>query len=90
MAAQKGDLITYFISFDNIFVREFRCRNARQRFYPRIPLFLGIFHIECMEVGWVFVKQLDPLRDYFLGSAVHPFQRRAKKSSSAPLLGAGD
>ena len=51
-------MIAYFISFDNIFVREFGCRDALQRFYPRVPLFLGIFHIKCMEVGWVFVEQL--------------------------------
>ena len=44
-STQKGDLISYFVSFGDIFVREFRYCHASQRFYPRIPLFLGIFHI---------------------------------------------
>ena len=45
VAAQKGDLVTLFVSFYGIFVCEFRYRHASQRFYPRVPLFWGIFNI---------------------------------------------
>jgi len=69
LASQKGDLVSYLVSFHGIFVCEFGHRHSSQRFYPRVPLSLSIFY----KAGRVFVKKLNPLGYFFLGSAIHPF-----------------
>jgi len=58
--------------------------------YPRIPLWLGIFYTQCMEVGRVFVEQLDPLGYFILGRTVHPFEGGTIESRSTPFIESGD
>jgi len=58
MASREGALVLY-VSFDYVFVYKFGRRHSFQWYYPWVPLFLGIFYVQCMEVSRVFVKQLD-------------------------------
>jgi len=90
LSAKEGDLVSYLVSFYDVFVCELGYRHSSQQLYPWIPLWLGIFYTQRMEVGRVFVKQLDPLGYFILGRTIHPFEGGAIKSRSTPFIESGD
>ena len=83
-------MVSYLVSLYDVFVCKLGCRHSRQRLYPWIPLWLGIFYTQSMEVGRVFVEQLDPLGYSILGRAIDPFEGGAIESRSTPFIESGN
>ena len=74
LATQEGALVSYLISFYDVFVCELGCRHSFQWFYTWVSRFPDIFYVHCMEVSRVFVKQLDPSRHCVLSFTINSFR----------------